>query len=66
MTFNEIYLKFGDRFLISLTILGLQVRASICSKIKGNLPLYCPKFLEFVIVAKRSVSQRNSARNRNH
>ena len=68
-----IRLKFGDEFLTSLTMLVLQAKASICSKIKENLLLYCRKLSAFVVVAinehtfiTRSVSQRNTASNRNH
>ena len=42
-------LEFGDRFFTSLTMLELQAKASICSATKGTLPLYCFKFLAFVI-----------------
>ena len=45
---HAIYLKFGDRFFASLTILELEVKASKCSAIKENLILYCRKFLVFV------------------
>ena len=45
-----IRLKFGDKFLTSLTNLVLQAKASICSTIKENLLLYCRKFSAFVIV----------------
>ena len=45
-----IRLKFGDKFLTSLTKLVLQVKASICSTIKENLLLYCRKFSAFVVV----------------
>ena len=44
-----IRLKFGDKFLTSLTNLVLQAKASICSTIKENLLLYC-KFSAFVAV----------------
>ena len=44
-----IRLKFGDKFLTSLTKLVSQVKASICSTIKENLLLYCRKFSAFVI-----------------
>ena len=44
-----IRLKFGDKFLTSLTQLVLQVKASICSTIKENLLLYCRKFSAFVV-----------------
>ena len=46
---HAIYLKFGDRFFASLTMLGIQTKASICSTVKENLPIYCRKFLAFVI-----------------
>ena len=45
-----IRLKFGDKFLTSLTRLVLQVKASICSTIKENLLLYCRKFSALVLV----------------
>ena len=45
---HAIYLKFGDRFFASLTILEREVKASKCSTIKENLILYCRKFLVFV------------------
>ena len=64
---HEICLKFGDRFFTSLTMLGLEAKASICSAIKENLILYC-KFSSFVvavinkhILIARSVSQRDAA-----
>ena len=44
-----IRLKFGDKFLTSLTRLVLQVKASICSTIKENLLLYCRKFSAFAV-----------------
>ena len=44
-----ICLKFGGKFLTSLTKLGLETKASICSKIKKNILLYCRKFSAFVI-----------------
>ena len=46
---HAICLKFEDRLSTSLTILGLQVKANICSTIKENLLLYCDRFLAFVI-----------------
>ena len=67
-----IRLKFEDKFLTSLTKLVLQVKASICSTVKENLLLYvasfrlccrCHNFTYFMI---RSVSQRNTAFNRNN
>ena len=44
---HAIFLKFGNRFFTSLVMLGLEVKASICSVIKENLFLYCSKFLVF-------------------
>ena len=50
-TFNsEIYLKFWDTFFTSLTMLGYEAKASICSAIKENLILYSHKFSAFVVV----------------
>ena len=46
---HKIYLKFGDRSFTSLTMLGLEAKASICSAIKENLILYCRKFSAFVL-----------------
>ena len=46
---HAICLKFGDRFFTSLTMLGLEVKASICSANKENLILYCRKFSAFVV-----------------
>ena len=45
---HAIFSKFGDRFFSSLTMLGPEVKASICSTIKANLVLYYRKFLAFV------------------
>ena len=45
-----IRLKFGGKFLTSLTKLLLEAKAGICSTIKENLLLYCRKFSAFVIV----------------
>ena len=45
-----IRLKFGYKFLTSLTRLVLEVKASICPIIKENLLLHCGMFLAFVIV----------------
>ena len=46
-----IRLKFGDKFLTSLTKQGLEAKTSICcSTIKENLLLYCREFLAFVVV----------------
>ena len=33
---HAIYLKFGDKFFTSLAMLGLEAKASICSKRKCN------------------------------
>ena len=46
---HTIFLKFGDRFFTSLTMLGLEAKARICSKIKGNLILYSRRFSAFVL-----------------
>ena len=43
-------LKYGDKCLTFLTRLVLQVKASICSIIKGNQLLFCLKFPEFAVV----------------
>ena len=45
-----IRLKFGHKFVTSLTKLVLEVKDSICSTIKENLLLHCRKFLAFVVV----------------
>ena len=45
-----IRLKFGGKFLTSLTKLVLDAKASIRYKIKENLLLYCRKFSTFVVV----------------
>ena len=47
---SAVRLKFGDKFLTSLTKLVLEAKASICSTIKENLLLYCRKFSAFVVV----------------
>ena len=39
---HAICLKFGDRCFTSLTMLGLELKASICSAIKENLILILP------------------------
>ena len=44
-----IRLKFGEKFLTSLTKLVLPVKASICSTVEENLLLYCCKFSAFVV-----------------
>ena len=46
---QEICLKFGDRFFTFQTMLGLEVKASISSRITENLILYCHKFLIYVV-----------------
>ena len=46
---HAICLKLGDRFFTSLTMIRLQAKACICSKIKENLPLHCRKYSAFVI-----------------
>ena len=45
-----ISLKFGDKFLTSLTKLVLEAEVSICSTLKENLLLYCRKFSALVVV----------------
>ena len=45
-----IRLRFGNKFLTSLTNLVLEAKASICSTIKENLLLYCRKFSAFADV----------------
>ena len=47
---HAIWLKLGDRFFTSLTMLRCEAIASICSVIKENLILYCRKFPVFVVV----------------
>ena len=49
---HAICLKFGERFFTSRIMLGLQAKASVCSTIKENPPLYCRKFSAFVIAVK--------------
>ena len=44
---HAIYLKLGDRVFVSLTMLELEAKASICSTIKENLILYCHKLSYF-------------------
>ena len=46
---HTICLKFRERFFTSLTMLGLEVKVSICSTIKENLTLHYRKFLAFVV-----------------
>ena len=45
-------LKFGDKFLTSLTKFVPEAKVRICSTIKENLRLYCQKFSAFVVVAR--------------
>ena len=61
-------LKFGNRFLTSITMLGLEANPSVCTIIKENLILYCLKFLASVVAVinsyisiTRSASQRNAS-----
>ena len=58
---HAICLKFGNRFFTSLTMLGLEAKASNCSETKENLILYCHKFSVFLSIRyliTRSVSQK--------
>ena len=48
---HKMCLKFADRFFTSLTMLGLQAKASVCSRIKENLLLYCHTFSVIIIAA---------------
>ena len=41
---HAIYLKLGDTFFTSITMLGCKSEASTCSETKKNLILYCRKF----------------------
>ena len=61
---HEICLTFGDRIFTSLTMLGLEAEASICSTVKENLLLYCSKFLVFVItvIIKNTLITRSDGR----
>ena len=69
---HAIYLKFGEIFFASLTMLGLEAKAIIYSAVKENLIICCRKFSAFVvavinehILVTRSVSQRTAACKRN-
>ena len=44
-----IYLKFGEKFLACLTMLGLKSIGSTSSTTKEKLLLYCRKFSAFVV-----------------
>ena len=46
-----ILLKFGDKFLASLTKYVLETKASICFIIKENVLLYCGYLLAFAVAA---------------
>ena len=48
--YYAICLKFGNKFLTSLTKLVLRAKVSTCSAIEENLLLYRLKFLVFVVV----------------
>ena len=48
---HVVCLKFGGRIFTSLTMFGLEEKASICSAIRENLILCCRKFLAFVVTA---------------
>lgn len=45
-----IYLKSGDRFFTSPTMLGLESEGSISTTIKEILLLYCRKLSAFAVV----------------
>ena len=62
---HAVCLKFGNKFFTSLTILGLQAKANICSTIKENPPLYCRMFSRFCHRSDE-FSQRNTTCKRNH
>ena len=62
-----IRLKYGDKFLTSLTNLELKVKFSMCSRIKEHLLLYFLKFSAFVVVViiycifvKKSITKKDS------
>ena len=60
-----ICMKFGEKFLTSLTKPVLKSKDNICSAIKENLLLYFRKFSQNIFVfITRFVSQRNTACNR--
>ena len=46
----EICLKFGDKFLTSVTKIVLEAKVSIYFTIKESLLLYCRKFSAFVVI----------------
>ena len=48
---HAICLKFGDRSFTSPTMIGLEAKASIYSRIKENLILICRRFSAVVAVA---------------
>ena len=44
---HAICFKYANRFFTSLTMLGLEAKASNCFEIKENLILYCRKISAF-------------------
>ena len=69
---HAVCLKFGDKLFTSKTMLELEAKASICSKINENLILFCRKFSAFGvaviykhILITKSFSRRNAACKRN-
>ena len=70
---HAICLRFGDRFVASLTNLVPEAKASMCLRIKENLVLNCLKFSAVVvavinqhILIRRPFSHRSVACKRNH
>ena len=47
---HPICLKFGDKIFTSLSMLGFEAKASICSAIKKNIIFYYRKFSIFIVV----------------
>ena len=53
--------KFGKKFLTFPTKLVLEVKASISSTVKENLPFYCRNFLAIVVVIVIIYHKENNA-----
>ena len=47
---HAIRLKFGNKFLTSPTKLALEAKASICSRIRGNILSFFRKYSAFVVI----------------